>query len=100
VQTTAKEEVVVYLVERYLPGLTEAELRAACLRVRDAAEAATARGGPVAHLSCAFVPTEESVFCLFEGASADEVRSVSEAAAFPFERITEVLLVTEEVART
>jgi hypothetical protein len=83
-----------YLVERYLPGFTEEELRAACLRVREAAMAATGRGVPVAHVSSAFLPLEESVFCLFEGGSADDVRSVTEAAAFPFERITEVLLLT------
>jgi hypothetical protein len=81
-----------YLVERYLPGFTESELRAAWARVRDAAEAMSADGSPIAHLSSAFIQAEESVFCLFEARSAQAVQAVSESARFPFDRIAEVLL--------
>jgi uncharacterized protein DUF4242 len=85
-----------YMVERYLPGISEQELRQVCARARDVALAMSAEGAAVRHLATAFLAAEESVFCLFEAQSIDAVSEANRRAGFPFARITETLLVTEE----
>ena len=85
-----------YLVERYLPGVTEQELAEAISRLRAAAAALAECGEPVRHLGSAFVPEEESCFCQFEAASAAAVARASELARLPFARITEAQRFPEE----
>ena len=85
-----------YMVERYLPGITWEGVLAGCARGRDAAVRLVDEVVGVRYVRSAFVPAEESVFCLFEGGSPEAVRRVIEAAAFPFERIQEVLVVTAD----
>jgi uncharacterized protein DUF4242 len=69
-----------YLVERYLPGRDRAWLEAALARLpRD-------RRG-VAYLGSTYVPSDESCFCRFEAASAENVRDANEVAGVPFARI-------------
>jgi hypothetical protein len=72
-----------YLVERYLPGRDRAWLEAALARLpRD-------RRG-VAYLGSTYVPSDESCFCRFEAASAENVRDANEIAGVPFARIVAV----------
>jgi hypothetical protein len=69
-----------YLVERYLPGRDRAWLETALARLpKDRRE--------VAYLGSTYVPSEDSCFCRFEAASAEQVRDVNEVAGVPFARI-------------
>jgi hypothetical protein len=72
-----------YLVERYLPGLDRAWLEAALARLpKD--------DSGVTYLGSTYVPAEESCFCRFEAADAQDVRFVNELARVPFSRISVV----------
>jgi hypothetical protein len=75
-----------YLVERYLPGRDRAWLDAALARLRKD------RGG-AAYLGSTYVPEDDSCFCRFEAASAENVRDANEIAGVPFARI----VATEEI---
>ena len=69
-----------YLVERYLPGRDRAWLEAALARLPK-----DRRG--VAYLGSTYVPSDESCFCRFKAASAENVRDANEIAGVPFARI-------------
>lgn len=79
-----------YLVEYYWPGVSEQKLVAAAGQLRRAAEDLRARGHDLTYVGSILVRAGETVFCLFDGTEAD-VRSVSEQARVPFERILESL---------
>lgn len=79
-----------YLVEYYWPGVSVQKLAVAAEKIQRAAEDLRARGHDLQFIGSIFVPTDETVFCLFDGNEAD-VRSVSEQARVPFERILESL---------
>jgi hypothetical protein len=85
-----------YLVERYLPGITPDQLTAAAGAAKSQAAAMFNQGTPVSYLRSTFVPGEEKCFCLFEGPSADAVRTVNERAEIPFERIVEAMHVSSD----
>jgi hypothetical protein len=78
-----------YLVERYLPGVTDGQLDEAGERLAAAAERLTADGLEVRYVGSTFVPEEESCFCRFEGAGPDEVERACVQAGVPFARIVE-----------
>ncbi len=69
-----------YLVERYLPGRDRAWLEAALARLP------RERRG-VAYLGSIYVPSDESCFCRFEAATAENVRDANEVAGVPYARI-------------
>jgi hypothetical protein len=77
------------MVERYLPGIDAVELDEASRRLAAAARALTAQGLEVRYLGSTFVPEEESCFCRFESAGADDVRRACEQAGVQFARIVE-----------
>ena len=83
------DDVNSYLVERYLPGVTAEQLDAASARLAAAAVELAARGVELRYVSSTFIPTEESCFCTFEAANADDVRRACELAGVPFARIVE-----------
>ena len=74
-----------YLAECLWPGVTEADLADLDARARASAEAGT----DVRYLGSRLVPSDEVVFCFFEGPTADAVQAVAERAGIPFERILE-----------
>jgi hypothetical protein len=75
------------MVERYLPGITAGEVEQAVSRT----EAAVGKEGEaVRYLRSTFVPSEQSVFCLFEAPSAEVVREINLRAGFRVDRIVEV----------
>jgi len=80
-----------FIVERYLPVVRHGELAGAVDRDQRAAEAMTAAGVPVRHLSTIYVPSDESCFSLFDAPSADALRQAQERAGIGFERIVEAL---------
>ena len=76
-----------YLVERYLPGLTAADVHAAVERTTAVAEAMAADGIPIRYLTSAFIAEEEACFCQFEARSRHAVAAANDRAAFPYARI-------------
>jgi hypothetical protein len=83
-----------YLVERYLPGLTAADVHAAIGRLTAVAEEMAAEGIPIRYVTSAFIPDEDACFCQFEAPSLEAVAAASERAAFPYARILAVDLAT------
>jgi Nickel responsive protein SCO4226-like len=82
---------MVYVVERYLPGLSRSELLRGLLRLEQVSEEAE-RGAEVRYLDSTIVLRDEACFCRFEGPSSDAVAEVNRQAGLPFDRI--VLAVT------
>ena len=85
-----------YMVERYLPGITEQELRAAIGRVQAAAAQLQAEGLAVSYLGSTFTPTDQCCFCLFTGPSQAAVREANERAEFPHARIVPAVRIPPE----
>ena len=85
-----------YLVERYLPGLTADQLAAAAASAKRTTETMTQEGTPVQYLRSTFIPGEEKCFCLFEGPSAEVVRTANDRAQLPYERIVEAMHVASD----
>lgn len=81
-----------YLVECYWPGVSEAKLAEAMAHARVAASELRRNGHRVEFVGSIFVPTDETVFCLFEGLEHD-VRAASERAGIPAERVLESLMI-------
>jgi hypothetical protein len=79
-----------YLVECYWPGVSEEKLAVAVGRAHEAASELRDQGRELRFLGSILVPADETVFCLFDGAEAD-VRTASEQAGVPFERVLESL---------
>ena len=77
-----------YLVERYLPGLSEAEVRAGLARAQSACADLRTAGIEVRYLGSIFLPLEEACFCRFDGDRQEAVAAVNERAGLPFARIT------------
>ncbi|HXP20537.1 MAG TPA: hypothetical protein VN840_12915 [Streptosporangiaceae bacterium] len=72
------------VAECLLPGLSRATAEALGRRVRQ--ELAGLPGRTVSFLGSLLMPEDEVLLCLFAGTEA-EVRTVSERAGLPFERI-------------
>ena len=85
-----------YMVERYLPGITEQELHAAIGRVKAAAAQMQAEGVAVGYLGATFAPTDQYCFCLFTGPSQAAVQEANQRAAFPHARIVPAVRISPE----
>ena len=83
-----------YLVERYWPGVTSELLLEALNRGQRVMEQMSREGTPVRDISCTLIPSEEVVFSVYEGPSADAVRQLNERAGIPVSRIVEAIAVT------
>jgi Nickel responsive protein SCO4226-like len=78
-----------YMVERYLPDITVAELDEANQRLAAATRALVAQGVTVLYVGSTFVPGEDSCFSRFRSVSADQVRRACAQADVGFARIVE-----------
>lgn len=76
-----------YLVERYLPGLAETDVRRRLERARIASEEMSLTGTEIRYLGSIFLPLEEACFCRFDSENAEAVAEVNERAQVPFSRI-------------
>src|SRR5262245_55963806 len=83
---------MVYVVERYLPGLCRSDLLRGLLRLEQAGEEAE-RGAEVRYLDTTIVLRDEACFCRFEGPSLDAVAEVNRQAGLPFDRIVAAVTV-------
>jgi hypothetical protein len=77
----------VFIVERYLPGTTESQLRAATNLLSAAARELAAAGTQIAFLGSTFVDAEEYCFCRFESDSAADVKRAFVLAGVSYARI-------------
>ncbi len=84
----------VYMVERDLKGITMPQLAGAQQAAINTSRRFTADGTPVRYIRSTFVPGEARCMCLFDAASAEDVKKVNEAAQLPFVRIIEALDLT------
>ena len=80
-----------YLVARRLPGITPDQLSEAASSAKRTTAVMTREGTPVQYLRSTFIPGEETCFCLFEGPSADAVRTANARARLLYERIIEAM---------
>jgi hypothetical protein len=80
-------ETGLYLVERYLPGVTRDDAASAAEKVEAAAEQMTAEGISVRYLGSTFIAADEMCFCEFEAPSQEVVEWANERANVPFARI-------------
>ena len=83
---------MVYVVERYLPGLSRSDLLRGLLRLEQGSEEAE-RGTDVRYLDSTIVLRDEACFCRFEGPSSDAVAEVNRRAGLPFDRIVPAVTV-------
>ena len=77
-----------YFVERYLPGLSETDVRAGLARADAVCAELRAAGTEIRYLGSIFLPLEEACFCRFDGDRPEAVVDVNERAELPYARIT------------
>ena len=85
-----------YPVERYWPGVTSELLLEALRRGRRVMEQMSGEGTPIRDISSTLIPSEEVVFSVYEGPSADAVRQLNERAGIPVSRIVEAIVITQD----
>ena len=77
-----------YLVERYLPGMSEADVRDGIARAQVACAELTAEGAEVRYLGSIFLALEEACFCRFDSDGPTTIAEANQRARLPFARIT------------
>ena len=85
-----------FLVERHLPGFTPEQLGAAASAARATTTSMTNEGTPVRYLRSTFIPGEDKCYCLFEGPSADVIKTANERAQLPYDRIVNAMHIASE----
>lgn len=85
-----------YMVERFLPQITNEQLVAAAARAKSTTAQMTKEGTPIRYLRSIFVPGEEKCFCLFDAPSAELVEEANERAQIPFDRVVEAIHISAE----
>ena len=78
-----------YLVERYLPSVTDGQLDDASTRLAAAAIELAAEGVDVRYIGSTFIPEEESCLCRFEASNANAVRRACARAGVELARIVQ-----------
>jgi hypothetical protein len=73
-----------YLVERYVPSSSEAELHEAAARLQ-------AQASGLRHLRSILVPADELCLSLYEAPSAQTLWEASKTAELPCERVSEAV---------
>jgi hypothetical protein len=81
-----------FLVERYVSPLATVDLAAASARLARLCADPTVTGGRVRYLYSAYLPTEDTCFCLLRAPSSDAVRAVNARAIFALDRIIDAVL--------
>ena len=84
---------MVYVVERYLPGLDQRRLVRMLGKLGQATQELRIEGTHVRYLGSTIVPDDEACFCQFEGASKAAVAEANERAGVPFARIVAAITV-------
>src|SRR5712691_2017341 len=82
---------MVFVVERYLPGLSRSDLLRGLSRLEQGIETAERE---VRYLGSTIVLEDEACFCAFEGPSEAAVADANRQAGLPFDRIVPAVTVT------
>jgi hypothetical protein len=90
---------MVYVVERYLPGLFRSDLLRGLSRLEQAAEP-EGDGPAVRYLGSTIVLGDEACFCQFEGPTEAAVAEANRKAGLPFDRIVPAVTVNAERGTT
>jgi hypothetical protein len=91
---------MVYVVERYLPGLSHADLLPGLSKLTPALEELREQGSAVRYLGSTIVLGDEACFCEFEASSAAAVADANRMAGLPFHRIVPAVLVQSDERRS
>jgi hypothetical protein len=81
-----------FLVERYLSSEAALDLAASTAELSRLCSNATHSNPGVQYLYSAYLPSEDTCFCLFRAASSDAVRAVNSRAQFALDRVTDAAL--------
>lgn len=84
---------MVYVVERYLPGLDQRQLVRLLGKLGKVTDDLRSEGTRVRYLGSTIVPGDEACFCQFEGPSEAAVAEANTRAGVPFDRIVEAVAV-------
>ena len=87
------DQVPTYMVERYLPGSTDATFAEAVRRAASAAGQMTDQGEPTRYLGSVYVPIEECSFCCFEADDAAAVEEANRRAGVAYWRVVRAVLI-------
>src|SRR5689334_20429212 len=88
------QDMVVYMVDRDLPGFTVVQLRMLQQAAITACQRFSAAGRPIEYLRSMVIPGESRCMCLFVAPDLALVQAVNDAAQLPFTRIVEALDLT------
>ena len=89
---TCDPDTTAFLVERYLPPAAAGTLPASVARLASLCDDVNHSGLGVQYVQSAYLPTEDTCFCLFRGPSSEAVRQVNLEADFALDRITKAVL--------
>jgi len=81
-----------FLVERYLPAAAAEELQESVLRLGRRCTEGRSPGDGVEYLQSAYLPIEDTCFCLFRAGSIEAVVAINKEAGFAIDRITSAVL--------
>ena len=81
-----------YLVERYVSPAAAEDLAEATARAAELCAGPDHVDAGVLYLYSAYLPSEDTCFCLFRAPSSDAVRSLNDHADFALDRITDAAL--------
>jgi hypothetical protein len=81
----------VYMVERNLKGIAMSDLAAAQRLAIDTCKAYTAKGTPMRYIRSTFAPADGRCMCLFDAASAEDVKRLNDEAKLPYLQVVEAL---------
>jgi hypothetical protein len=84
---------MVYVVERYLPGVSRSELECSLRGLRRVTRELQQEGVDVRYLGSTIVLEDEACFCQFEGSSEAAVAEANRRAGVPFDRIVSAVAV-------
>src|SRR5260370_30923445 len=86
-------EVPRFMVESYPVGVSPQELTAASDRAAQVTDKLRLEGIEVWLIESTLVPVEESLFCIFDAPSPEDVQDVARRAALPGDRLVEAVYV-------
>jgi hypothetical protein len=76
-----------YVVERYVPGVSPSELERALSQLESIAEQMRSEGIALRWLGSTIVPQDEACFCQFDAPSEDAAAEANRRAHLTFDRI-------------
>jgi hypothetical protein len=95
-KTSASRGAKAFLVERYVPGITRAQLASVERRLRGAVRDLAGAGAEIRLVSSTFVPAEEVVLSVFEASVEETVLDASARSGAHIDRVQPAELSSDE----